>query len=243
MGLFDFLKKGKKQEQIQPAMPRQMQERQDRIETYLTEEGRKVFEFFDSKARPGQMYDSTRVVIDQAPKVIEGDMVYDCFVSWFGEGDTVFFEEGRGRQDQYEHVIAGINPGLMETDPEYLKFVMQGLFGKARVERYLETALMSEEEIQETQKEEIARTGHDHTWACGRYIGKVERNAKGELVKKFNAEVGSIMHNTAEMKSARNVAQLKRAKREEIAAKQAELAAQMAELASIGAEMQEDLMH
>jgi len=141
-----------------------------------------------------------------------------------------------GRVDDYSHVIAGINPGLMETDPEYLSYVMKDLLNKARVERYLKTALMTPEDIAKIQQEEMRAKGRTHTWECGRYIGNVVRNEQGKLVNRFNQTIGSIMHNTAEMQSARAKEQQRQERQAMINAKRKEIAKLQAEMQELGEE-------
>ena len=232
MGIKDFMKRDKKQEmaETRKIVPRP---KEDEINSYLTEEGRKVFELCEARREVGQLYDSTRLIIDKNPKFINGEMLYDCMVSWYGQDDAVYFGEGdtlQGRQFEYKHVIAGINPGLMETDPEYLKYALKALFEQKRVNRYLDMALMTEEEIQQ------ARSAGDRTvYPCGKYIGDIKRNDDGRLGKRFNASIGRMMHNTAEMQSKRETF-----RKEQEARKQARLAAKKAEIARLQAELDEE---
>lgn len=226
MGLFDFLKRDKKEELEEISRP----EIKDEVTSYLTDEGRRVYELCETNPEIGQGYDSTRLIVDKNPKFIDGQILYDCMVSWYGENDAILFgKDGsyQGRQFEYEHVIAGINPGLMETDPEYLNYTIKELFKQERVKKYLKWAMMTETEIDEERN-----IGDKKACPCGRYIGEVQRREDGRLGRMFNMSIGKIMHGTAEMQSKRRAEkQAKEARRQEmLATKRAEIARLQAEL-------------
>lgn len=221
MGLFDrlFNKKEKAQETTQ--MPREPLKQRDGITMRMTQDGRKVFEYYDAHTQFGKFYDTTRVVINQEPRIIEGRTVYDCLVSWFGQSDAVYLDKNmKGRQDIYEHIVAGIDPEKMQADGHYLQMVMTDLLEQKRVNKYLERGMKEESEL-----------GTDEL-ACGRYIGEIEQKPDGTYRKVFGARVGKVEHNSEYMQQARQSARDQRAKwrAESIARKQAEIARLQAEI-------------
>lgn len=145
-------------------------------------DGSHFFEYYDPNIKPGQTYNITRVVVKNSPKVIEGDTVYECIVSWFMENVT----QKRNGQDvsvdtvAYNEVVAGIDVDKMEQDEEYLKLVMISLFEKNQVENYMSNALKSEEELASI----LRRNPGCGVYPCGKYIGTVEmqdRKAKKNI--------------------------------------------------------------
>lgn len=149
-------------------------------------------------------------------------------VSWFGRNDLVFFEEGMGgRRDQYEHVVATINPEQMERDGAYLEAVIKGLLEQKRVRRYIETGLNTEQEI----AEETERVGASGSWPCGRYVGEIKKQ-EGKYIKAFDPNVGRAEHNSPQMQAEREEYKRKQAeeKARRIADKQAQIARLQAEI-------------
>lgn len=220
MGLFDklFNKKEKEEKRVTPSI---QDDSRDSAVMSMTEDGRKMFEYYQSKKDFGQFYDTTRVVVNKDPRIVEGRTLYDCLVSWFGRDDAVYFEEGRqARRDTYEYIVAGIDPEKMAQDGTYLQTVMTDLLEQKRVNKYLERGMKEESEL---RPDELA---------CGRYIGEIEQKPDGTYRKVFGARVGKVEHNSEYMKQARQVAREQRAKwrAESIARKQAEIARLQAEI-------------
>lgn len=222
MGLFDklFNKKEKEEKRVTPSI---QDDSRDNAVMSMTEDGRKMFEYYQAKKDFGQFYDTTRVVVNKEPRIVEGRTLYDCLVSWFGRSDAVYFIDGvetGGRRDEYEHIVAGIDPERMQADGHYLQMVMTDLLEQKRVNKYLERGMKEESEL---RSDELA---------CGRYIGEIEQKPDGTYRKVFGARVGKVEHNSEYMKQARQVARDQRAKwrAESIARKQAEIARLQAEI-------------
>lgn len=229
MGLFDFLKRDKKEEErIAPRRAGEVIQDENNME--YTKDGRKVFEYYEAITKPGQFYDTTKVVIDSLPQIVDGEKLYDLFVSWYGRDDCIYLEEPIGRRFEFEHVIAGIDPELMEKDPHYLSYAIKNLLGQNRVKGYLEKSLMTEEEL------EKARNAGDKTmYPCGRYIGEITKKEDGSLGKRFNGRIGRMFHNTSEMQCKRDTV-----RREKEAQRQARIADKKARIARLQAELEEE---
>lgn len=246
MGIKDAVKnifgRKKKDEEDRPIV----EEKRDIAKISHTEEGRKIFELQVAEKEKGQYSDTTRIVIDKVPQNVEGALVYDCMATWYNEGDTMFYDPSGSGEINYDyvHVIAGIDPYLMETNKEYFFEVMKGLFKESRVKgEYLPTRLKTEEEIEQEatrireEQARVQREGGDPSTIrksqimapCGRYIGCVIER-EGRIVRGFNPDVGKALHNSPEMKKEREAykerqarQEVARAKREEIARMQHEL--------------------
>ncbi len=220
MGFFDRFKKAKpEEEKIPPRMEQEPISPQATVAT--TEDGMKLFEYYDPRRVEGKFYDTTRLAVARSPRIIAGKAVYECRISWYGENDTVYFDTRTGRRNDFRSIFAGINPEQMERDPMYLDAVMTRLLDQTRVERYLDRRFMTEEEL----KAKSARTGEHGLWPGGRYVGFMKQQEDGSYAKAFDVAVGRACHNLPEMVEEREKhrEQVRRAREAEIARRQAEL--------------------
>lgn len=147
-------------------------------------------DFYDKNSDFNKFYDTTRLIIRRQPLNIEGHRVYNCAVSWYGSSDCQMFNKKTGQLDslraqEYRGVLAEIDLGLLQTNPDYCSVVMKGLLDKKRVERYLENGL------QETPEN-----------PCGKFIGGVIKTEKG-FCKYFSTVVGQVSHNSELMVNRR----------------------------------------
>ena len=128
MGLFDRLFNKKEEKTETPSI---QDDSRDSAVMSIIEDGRKRFEYYQAKRDFGQFYDTTRVVVNREPRVVEGRILYDCLVSWYGRDDAVYIMDGAeemgGRRDTYEHIVAGIDPEKMQADGRYLQMIMTDL--------------------------------------------------------------------------------------------------------------------
>lgn len=225
MGILGNIFGNKKQKEQEPYMNKDIKE-QDYARMSETEDGRKVFEYYDANAKFGQFYDTTRVIVDKEPKIIENTELYDCMVTWFNRSNAVMLDENGNEMRAYEHVIAGINPDLMNSDPTYLSAVIKKLLEKERIERYKSYSLKSEEEILKAKD-----AGDKQIVACGKYVGNVI-NREGKWRNGFMGDVGMTLHNSPEMKEERKAykERMEEIRREKIEQKKAEIAKLQAEL-------------
>lgn len=144
-------------------------EKRHKIDMGMNKDGSYFFQYHNSNAKLGQIYDTTRVVIKNEPKIVEESTVYECLVSWFMT-NVKQGENGKLETVAFTEVIAGIDIARMKEDEEYLKFVMTRLFEKNQVETYISNSLKSEEELANILK----RNPRCGAYPCGKYIGEIQ---------------------------------------------------------------------
>ena len=157
-------------------------------------------------------------------------VLYDLLVSWYGESDYESCEpDVPTRGSSYTHVIAGIDPNLMESSPQYLEYLVKKFLVQRRVNEYKESSMMTEEEL----NAEFERTGNTKRVPCGRYIGEVVIKEGGKLGRRFNYTTGQAMHHTPEMeaKRAKHREELERNRQASIQRKRDQIAKLQAEIA------------
>ena len=147
------------------------------------------------------------IVILKNPEIVMGRVLYDCYVSYYKESDMQLIEAidtpfGRGNYEMDDHVIAGVDLNRMMNDAEYLKYAAKQFFNKERIEKYLNTSKMSAQEIAE-KNSNLGPNDRQYV-ECGRYIGELQEDENGRVRKIFMAQIGSILHNSAEMIAIRN---------------------------------------
>lgn len=211
MGLLDMLKKKSPEMKNETQKPRKEYE----IEYSTTKDGRLQIDFCDNRAKVGQLYDSTRLVVGNKPVMLADQEVQNCLVSWYNQDDTVFAGEGESlNAKSYKGVLAQINPELLKTDEQYCMAVMKNLLEINRVNKYLEDGLKENPQI-----------------PCGKYIGGITRTDEGYR-KFFSMLVGQASHNSELMVNRR------REFRESIEAKkQAEIAKRKAQIQKLQSEI------
>ncbi len=207
MGLFDIFKK--KEKQI-PEMPKEIQKQQKEynIEYSTTTDGRLQIDFLDNKAKVGQLYDTTRLVVGNKPIALAYQAVQNCLVSWYNQDDVILVGEGESlNAKSYKGILAQIDPILLETDEKYCVTVMRNLLEQNRVKKYLEDGL----------KENPERP-------CGKYIGGVKETEEG-YKKIFSTAVGQASHNSELMVNRRKELResIEAKKQKEIANKRAQI--------------------
>lgn len=220
MGFFDFFKGKKKVEQPKPTYQRP----QDDFNIVPSRDGTLTCSYTEANPKPGQDYDTTIVVISKLIDQINNRILYRCKVAW--HGDTIFTDEHGNPEFDYTDVIASIDPNLMQSDPQYARLAMLGLFNKNIVNSYIENAMKTASELAEERQNPNDFAFYPH----GRYIGNIEINEKGELKKNFDPQIGKVFHFDPEMVEERNAYKQKLAKRAEISANKAELYKQIAKL-------------
>ncbi|MDE5830812.1 MAG: hypothetical protein K2H53_04000, partial [Clostridia bacterium] len=172
-------------------------EPRDTVKFFKTPEGMEALEYYNANPRPGQFYDTTRIVINNKARIIENTEIYDLWVSHFNETDVVFLDDSgkeSGSRTDYKHIIASIDPELIKTDPDYIQCLVKGLLERNRVEDFISKAMKDEEELE--------KTGASSDMPHGMYVGCVTK--VGESYKKgFDPRVGRAMHEAPEMKAER----------------------------------------
>lgn len=180
MGLFDRFKKKEKGLKINNIINEN--EKSYEIEYGTTRDGRLQVDFYDKSAKVGQLYDTTRLVVDNRPLILANQEVRNCIVSWYSQDDAIFADpeyEGESLNARdYRGILAQIDPMLLQTDENYCSVVMRKLLDQKRVIKYLEDGL------QETPEQ-----------PCGKYIGGVKPTEKG-YGKFFSLSVGRASHNS-----------------------------------------------
>ena len=188
MGLLDVFKKKHNVENIGENIERPQEQIQHQAEYGRTQDGRLSVDFYDETAKFGQLYDTTRLIVNERPLSLGERAVYNCMVSWYGHDDCSYLDNsGRemGRKANYRGVLAEIDLNLIKRDPTYCEWVMKGLLDKKRVEKYLDTGLIENPET-----------------PCGKYIGGVRPTEQG-YEKFFSGSAGKASHNSELMVNRR----------------------------------------
>ena len=184
MGLFDKFKKKEQvvNEEIKKQLPYN-------IVFNTTADGRLQVDFYDENADFKQFYDTTRLVIGNNTKNIEGYNLQSALVSWYSMSDAVIVNEygqETGRRNDYKEILTQIDLNLLQSDSNYCVAVMGRLLDKKRVDKYLEDGL-KENSILE----------------CGNYVGSIERK-ENKYTKCYNVNIGKAVHNSGFMIQKRN---------------------------------------
>ena len=100
MGIFNFFKKGKKVEQKNNSQIKSRHEMTKHKKgskftmNNITTEGENKYirlDYFDAEAEFPSVYNSTRLVVKDDPKILESkNKVYEASVSWYNEGNVHF---------------------------------------------------------------------------------------------------------------------------------------------------------
>ena len=220
MGFFDRFKKKDNQNVRELVTSRQPVEQLPPNASFSQlSNGNLQVEFYDEDSNFKKFYDTTRLIIDRQPLNIEGYLVYNCAVSWYGQNDCQMLNEKTGKFDslraqEYRGVLAEIDLEQLQSDPSYCIMVMKELLDKQRVERYLESGL------QESPAQ-----------PCGKYIGGVSQTEVGYR-KFFSMAVGQASHNSELMVNRRQErrARMEAKKQKEIEDKRAQIAELQSEL-------------
>ena len=206
MGIFNKLKLFNKKEKTENTNTNNntFKQSKESLQSLPTTDGRLGYTFYDETYNPNKMYDSTNIFINPVPKVINGKPIYEVSVSWFGISDVTFFDS-KSRKDDYTTLYAGIDLNLLQNDYEYIKFVIKALLNQDRVESYLKLSLKSEQEI----FNEREKTGNNHLWPCGKYVGHAIKTPNG-YKKVVDGEIGRVCHNLPEMQQERETYKTKK---------------------------------
>lgn len=185
---------------------------------YVANNGRPHIEFtyLDQNNRFGKHYDTTRLIVDTTPEMVEGRPIYNAAVSWYGSSDAQFLNsEYRGRIDDFSYIKVGLDiEKLKSGDQEYATWLfegieanrngkqahVEGLLEQNRVEGYLQRGLKETPEV-----------------PCGNYVGQVERTGNGKYGKTFSVSVGKACHDSQYMQVQRA-----KARQEELKAKESQ---------------------
>ena len=218
MGLLDIFKRKENNIPKVNYEPR-VEQQPSNVNLKPTKDGRLQVDFYDSEAEFRKFYDTTRLIVKGIPLNIEGQEVYECEVSWYGQNDCQMFHKETGefsslRAINYREVLAQIDLDLLQNDPNYCQILMKGLLDKDRVEKYLENGL------QETPQT-----------PCGKYIGGIQQTEYG-YIKIFSQLVGQASHNSRSMVNKRQERrkQIEDLKRREIDNKKAQIAKLQSEI-------------
>lgn len=184
MGLFDKFKKKEQvvNEEIKKQLPYN-------IVFNTTADGRLQVDFYDENADFKQFYDTTRLVIGNNTKNIEGYNLQSALVSWYSMSDAVIVNEygqETGRRNDYKEILTQIDINLLQSNPNYCISVMKNLLDKKRVEKYLEDGFKENSSLE-----------------CGNYVGSIERR-ENKYLKWFNPDIGKAVHNSSFMIQKRN---------------------------------------
>lgn len=185
MGFLDRFKKQNKNEVIAEPKGQIPQKRNENaIEYSCTDDGRLVIELIEQRTKPGQFYDTTKLVFDNKMVELEGHYLQNCMVSWYGQEDCVRLDSNGndyGRRGQFKNVLADIDTSLIWNDEEYCLAVMKKLLNQDRVEEYLNRGLQESPDV-----------------PCGKYVGGIKLRGE-EYRKVFHPGVGKASHNSPEM--------------------------------------------
>ena len=185
MGLFHRFKKENKRPEKQLTQTK-LNNVSMSIEQYETEDGKSCYllDCYDPNAYMKQLYDVTRLIIEQTPETLpSGNKVYCAQVSWYGRSDYDSLDgtSQYGRKYDLENIRLQVDLEKLMYDSEYQSAVMTRLLSAKRVERYLKQGL------EENPK-----------YKCGNYVGYIDMNLNGEYAKFFDTEIGREVHNLPE---------------------------------------------
>lgn len=185
MGFLDIFKK-KDNNVISHTTEPQKEDLPFRPNLKITPDGYWQLDFHDENADFKNFYDTTRLVINPNPVLTDGQGVYRCMVSWYGQNDCSIIDPSTGEYDspratEYSNIFTQIDFNLLQTDEAYYKLFMKGLLDKKRVERYLNDGLQENPQC-----------------PCGEYIGGVAKTNNG-YKKYFNTNIGTTCHNSSLM--------------------------------------------
>lgn len=180
MGLLDRFKKQKITNVEMPTQPN-IENRDNNVIFSTTNDGRLQVDYINKRHKFGQFYDTTRLIVDNYPLIIENREVQNCAVSWYSQDDAILLDPRYNMESanasQYKGVLAEIDVELLRIDPEYCSIVMENLLERNRINKYLEDGLTENPRI-----------------PCGKYIGGVGRNNENRYTKFFTAKVGEASH-------------------------------------------------
>lgn len=208
MGLLDkFIKRYFSDEDIEQEVIVPEKYEIDNVLIDETEDGRPIFEYYDAHRNFKRYSNTIRIIINNEPRIVRDRELYDCMITWWKQNDPNDENERKENREKshYEHIIAGIDPEEMldsKNNYEYLRYTMKNLLEENMVKRYIETALIPDDELKRPEK--------SHIQPCGRYIGEVVR--KGNVIGKvFSNDIGRILHYSLEMELERVEAEKQRA--------------------------------
>lgn len=223
MGFFDRFKKQNKNEVIaQPKGQMSPKRNENGISYSCTDDGRLVIELIEHRTKPGQFYDTTKLVFDNNVVELEGTYLQNCMVSWYNQDDCVRLDSrghDMGRRNQFKNVLADIDTDLIWNDEEYCIAVMKKLLNKNRVDEYLNRGLQDNPDL-----------------PCGKYVGGIIKLSGEEYRKVFHPGLGRASHNSPEMvaKRQRLQEQIRRNQERAIADKKAQIARLQQEVDDMG---------
>lgn len=213
MGLFDFLKKGKREDNangdIKPAKEEFTQDSgKENHRVTLLDGGRNVqIEFYDPNMSFGQYYDTTKLIVDRVGHRMGNSIVNDCLISWYNNDEACI----EGVEEEQEKILVTLDLERMTSDREYYTFAMKELLNRKRVQGYLERG----------------RSLDSQEHPCGNYVGYIKQNTEGKFEKRFDTTAGEASHNSPYMMQVRE--QIRAEKEEKAARRKAELQAQIQE--------------
>ena len=140
-------------------------------------------DFYDKVYDMKKFYDTTRLIINRQPQIIDGMEVYNCKVSWYGSNDCYLYNPNVGKYinanaENYSDIQTQIDMTLFNTDEEYRVHFMKELLEKKRVNDYLENGLLD-----------------NPKQPSGIYIGGLTKK-NNEYVHYFYADIGIKSHNS-----------------------------------------------
>ena len=162
----------------------------------ITDDGKLQIDYME-KPDYRKPNDSTRLVLETIPENINGNKVYTGKVSWYNQGDTIMFDNNDSRHRGWT-IRMEVEPTLLRTNDEYVRWVMVGLLNRSRVQSYIERGLIDNPDV-----------------PCGNYVGGIDAKPDESFGKIFDNFIGTYVHNMPAVRQAR--AQYQERKRIEIA--------------------------
>ena len=177
MGIFNFKKKEKNRTIQTP-------QNNDKCYSITNNEGRLEIEYIDKNPKVGQIYDTTKLIIDGM-----NENLANCRISWYGSDDTEAVHDNQkliARKYAYKDILVELDLNRLYRDNNYVDVLMKSLLNEARVERYLNDGLSDNPEK-----------------PCGKYVGGVRLDGD-RYVKIFDVDTGRNSHYSPEMKNKRH---------------------------------------
>lgn len=197
------------------------------IKYSATPDGNLQVDFLDNRKKSNLSEDTTRLVVDGRPDIVEGRKLYSCKVSWYDQDDTIVIREGKelGRRVAYENILLELDLNLLQRDPHYVYTLMNEVLLFGRVNENLRFGM------EDNPKR-----------PCGNYMGGVCWDSKIERYRKyFEPDVGRAVHYSPRMQQKRQERKMQKERE-----RQLKIAQNKAEIDSLQAEnrkLEEDIYY
>lgn len=192
-----------------------------------TPDGKLQVDFQDNRKNSRLAKDTTRLIVDGRPNIVEGRNLYSCKVSWYDQEDTIAISAGKdiGNRGAYNDILLELDLNLLLRDPNYVYTLMNEVLLVGRVNDNLRFGM------EDNPKR-----------PCGNYMGGVCFDPKiGRYRKYFEPDVGVAVHYSPRMQEKRQERKMQKERERQI-----KIAQNRAKINSLQAEnkkLEENMYH